>query len=83
MSENAFERDNSFYAHERGDPETAVAVVVGKDGSMMISVTDEQAVDSYNRSFTCTCKLTQPQVAMLMAFLRKRLAAQADGGQPA
>lgn len=42
---------------------------VAKDGGLIVSVSDEQAVDSYNLSFTCTHMMTKEQAVKLRDWL--------------
>jgi hypothetical protein len=40
-----------------------------KDGSVVVCVSEEQAVDSYNQSFTCNMTMTPEQAVQLRNWL--------------
>ncbi len=49
------------------------AEVVIHDDGLVLSVTQEQAVDSYNSTFTCSAKVSLETAAELHAWLGKAL----------
>lgn len=46
-----------------------MTVVVGQDGSVVFSVEEEKAVDSYNESFTCNYTMKPEDIPRLLALL--------------
>jgi hypothetical protein len=46
-----------------------IEVTVREDGRIVISVTEDHAMDSYNQSFTCSIILPVEEVAKLKAVL--------------
>ncbi len=47
-----------------------------KSGLLIVSVAEEQAVDSYNQSFECTAHLTPDQAVQLRDWLNKQFPAR-------
>lgn len=56
-----FEGNHSF--------EEGSTFVINKDGGMEVSVAEEQAVDSYNQSFTCHATLSKENAIRLRDWL--------------
>lgn len=48
-----------------------IAVTVHQDGMVLVEVTEEHAVDSYNHEFTCGVTLPPDKVRELAEFLIK------------
>lgn len=51
------------------DQDNFAEFIVRPDGTLMVTVGDEKAVDSYNSYFECYFDLTAEQVATLKAWL--------------
>lgn len=50
-----------------------VVFATDEAGGVTVNVSEEQAVDSYNDSFTCTATLTHEQTAELLKWLTDAL----------
>jgi hypothetical protein len=58
-----------FHVSVPHDPDSSVTVALRSDGSLTLSVSEEQAVDSYNQYFSCDFTLTDQQAMELRDFL--------------
>ena len=67
------ETDSRLSLEGTYDFEEGVIFAVLNDGGVAINVTEEQAVDSYNDSFTCTASLTVDQAVELRDWLVKMI----------
>jgi hypothetical protein len=63
------ERDGVWTLDKSHSWDGAEIVVTASEGGASISVSEEQAVDSYNKTFTCTMQLTQEEAEKLALFI--------------
>jgi len=63
------EKDGRLYFEAKGDPENVAVFYANRDGGLTVSVSDEQAVDSYNTTFECTFYLSADQAQQLRDLL--------------
>lgn len=55
-----------FRVEHPGDPDNVLTIAKSNEGRLIVSVSEEQAVDSYNQTFDCSIYLPQ-SVARKMA----------------
>jgi hypothetical protein len=80
MSERRIFEYTAPYGHTLGDDDgQQITVITREDGSLHISVREEQAVDSYNQWFDCSIRLPPDQVAHLLTLLAPPLTAHKEG----
>jgi hypothetical protein len=60
---------NPLLFEDPSDPENSVVFTVNQAGGVGVSVAEESAVGSYNRTFTCTFYLSPEQAIELAEFL--------------
>ena len=58
----------------------AEIVVAGHADGVSISVSEEKAVDSYNRTFTCTMSLSAEEAIKLAIFIIRTTSSPAESG---
>lgn len=63
--------DNRFTYENPQDSENYVNVYVNMVDGLCISVSDEQAMDSYNSTFTCDICLPTPEAKRLRDYLNR------------
>ena len=63
--------DTSFSGLNYG--EEGATFTLDARGLLIVSVSEEKAVDSYNESFECTLTMTPSQVVLLRDWLNKQL----------
>ncbi len=61
--------------------ENVLTVVPDDEGGVIISVSDEKAVDSYNSTFECDIELDKKQTLLLYQFLATYISAIAVSGR--
>lgn len=63
--------DTSFNGPNYG--EEGATFVLNKEGWLLVSVSEEKAMDSYNSSFECTLTMTPSQAAQLRDWLNAHI----------
>lgn len=63
------ERDNLWTLDRSYSWDGAEIVVAVSDKGVSLSVSEEQAVDSYNQTFTCTMNLSPEEAEKLALFI--------------
>lgn len=71
LSWRAYKQPRVFYWETPHDADTALVAVPQEDGSLSVSVSEEQAVDSYNSYFDCTITLPRAQAEKLRDMLNE------------
>lgn len=72
MSEH--HKSKALYFEKRGDPDNAITIVLAKSGELCVSVSEEQAVDSYNSTFECSFNMSTKETAALRDYLNRNAA---------
>lgn len=62
---------DGFYFEAPDDADNAVIVSKNKDGGIIIAVSEEQAVDSYNSMFECVAYLPEADAIRLRDYLAR------------
>lgn len=63
--------DGRLYFEVAGDPDNAAVFYANTAGGLMVAVSEEQAVDSFNETFECSIALAREDAIKLRDYLNE------------